>query len=155
MRDLRIEGIRTGSLFESSILEEIKMFNIDAKDTKEGINTRGLFQSSRALKRIDLNGVKFSTTIDFSRMFENCVNLEEIEFGDSLENVQYVDQAVGMFAGCWQLKKVNFGKFNGKILGPTYKMFSGASKSMQILTSSKEIQREYELYKTGYRGKQG
>ena len=91
-------------------------------------NMKQMFFSCKNLKSIDLSNIKTSniTSDAFLGMFNNCSNLNQIEFGDNF-NIDNATNLSDMFNSCSSIKILKLKNFNSNHITNVDRMFKDCS----------------------------
>lgn len=90
-------------------LEKVNMKNLNLEKIE---NLTCVFGNCENLKEINLDGVKFKNLNDISCLFANCKSLKNIDLSflkDSQNKSLNLQCLEGLFCGCTNLEKINFG----------------------------------------------
>ncbi len=122
------------SEFAKSLIKEIR-FN-DCFNTSKATTMKQMFNTCKALTKLDLSGFDTSNVTDMSSMFDGCKNLTDLNLSNF--NTEKVTSMLSMFEGCKSLNNLNLSSFNTEKLTNMYAMFSEC-ESLTALNLSKFI----------------
>lgn len=91
-----------------------------------------MFYNCQLLKSIDLSNFDMQYLVYFGSVFEGCISLEEIKFGDNMQSefLQHLEKA---FKGCKSLKSVDLSHFETPIVREMQEMFSGCESLETVI----------------------
>ena len=127
--DNKEEIDKTKPIFKSDKFKKIKI-----KIDHEVKSLNRLFSVSSCFKKIDVIKFNRNDINDISYMFEECYEVEEINFYDfPKDGIIHVE---GLFSKCDKLKKLNISKFNTNNVEDMSYMFEGCRNLEKLDTSN-------------------
>lgn len=112
----------------------------------------GVFQNCINLEEIDFNGIDLQQVEDTQQAFKNCEKLRKIDFGQSLDNNNRLHYVEEMFKYCKSLEEINFGNFSEtQELRPSFHVFDRVPQSMRLITKNKDLIKFLENSRKNFR----
>ena len=112
----------------------------------------GVFQNCINLEEIDFNGIDLQQVEDTQQAFKNCEKLRKVDFGQSLNNNNRLHYVEEMFKYCASLEEINFGEFSEtQELRPSFHVFDRVPQNMQLITKNKDLIKFLENSRKNFR----
>lgn len=112
----------------------------------------GVFQNCINLEEIDFNGIDLQQVEDTQQAFKNCEKLRKVDFGQSLNNNNRLHYVEEMFKYCKSLEEINFGEFSEtQELQPSFHVFDRVPQSMRLITKNKDLIKFLENSRKNFR----
>ena len=112
----------------------------------------GVFQNCINLEEIDFNGIDLQQVEDTQQAFKNCEKLRKVDFGQSLNNNNRLHYVEEMFKYCRSLEEINFGNFSEtQELRPSFHVFDRVPQSMKLITKNKDLIKFLENNRKNFR----
>lgn len=111
-----------------------------------------VFQNCINLEEIDFNGIDLQQVEDTQQAFKNCEKLRKVDFGQSLDNNNRLHYVEEMFKYCKSLEEINFGNFSEtQELRPSFHVFDRVPQSMRLITKNKDLIKFLENSRKNFR----
>lgn len=118
----------------------------------EVVKFDGVFQNCINLEEIDFNGIDLQQIEDTQQAFKNCEKLRKVDFGQSLDNNNRLHYVEEMFKYCKSLEEINFGEFSEtQELRPSFHVFDKVPQSMRLITKNKDLIKFLENSRKNFR----
>lgn len=112
----------------------------------------GVFQNCINLEEIDFNDIDLQQVEDTQQAFKNCEKLRKVDFGQSLNNNNRLHYVEEMFKYCRSLEEINFGGFSEtQELRPSFHVFDRVPQSMKLITKNKDLIKFLENSRKNFR----
>ena len=112
----------------------------------------GVFQNCINLEEIDFNDIDLQQVEDTQQAFKNCEKLKKVDFGQSLNNNNRLHYVEEMFKYCRSLEEINFGGFSEtQELRPSFHVFDRVPQSMKLVTKNKDLIKFLENSRKNFR----
>lgn len=112
----------------------------------------GVFQNCINLEEIDFNGIDLQQVEDTQQAFKNCEKLRKVDFGQSLDNNNRLHYVEEMFKYCRSLEEINFREFSEtQELRPSFHVFDRVPQSMRLITKNKDLIKFLENSRKNFR----
>ena len=118
-------------MFRNTAIEELDLSHFDVSNVETG---HFLFLGSGKLKKLNVDGWKFTKLKRFSNMFESCISLAELNIKD-WDTLAATDMG-NMFHNCSSLTSLDLSSFDTSNVTCMGLMFSGCSKLTSLDISS-------------------
>lgn len=111
-----------------------------------------VFQNCINLEEIDFNDIDLQQVEDTQQAFKNCEKLRKVDFGQSLDNNNRLHYVEEMFKYCKSLEEINFGEFSEtQELQPSFHVFDRVPQSMRLITKNKDLIKFLENSRKNFR----
>lgn len=112
----------------------------------------GVFQNCINLEEIDFNDIDLQQVEDTQQAFKNCEKLRKVDFGQSLDNNNRLNYVEEMFKYCASLEEINFGEFSEtQELRPSFHVFDRVPQRMKLITKNKDLIKFLENSRKNFR----
>lgn len=112
----------------------------------------GVFQNCINLEEIDFNNIDLQQVEDTQQAFKNCEKLRKVDFGQSLNNNNRLHYVEEMFKYCVSLEEINFGGFSEtQELRPSFHVFDRVPQNMRLITKNKDLIKFLENSRKNFR----
>lgn len=162
LQELTIKNISSytdwfkSSRFKKIILNKTGYEQQQEKSSLSAVNKivkfDGVFQNCINLEEIDFNGIDLQQVEDTQQAFKNCEKLRKVDFGQSLNNNNRLHYVEEMFKYCVSLEEINFGGFSEtQELRPSFHVFDRVPQSMRLITKNKDLIKFLENSRKNFR----